>query len=426
MVRHAAIRLFASAALWLAAQSLRADLPVAPQVLDPQTAAEAWNVIRLATANVSRLLEEGRIDEVAQQVSLCSPALRTLSRTVASAEQRQRVDAQAALAFRLVNDVARSGTARLQQSCEASFARLQAALAELRPAFTAAEAGAEIYTCPVHPEMVSPQAGVRCRLCGGPLRIRRIPYTDLYPTPEVPHVKLHLQGGQPMPGVLCSVTGLLQDAAGQPLPGSGLIHSHSAPLRLLLVDPALADFHVLTPELGADGRFAAYFTPATAGPYRAWAEAVPVQTAIPEHPFADLGGAFSVVDSSRHAFVETLSATAAGLVFQLGFLGGNGGAPRARQVSGMRLQISDSEGRPVTRLEPLMDAFAHLTGIYQDGQTLLRLHPSGGDILREDLRGGPALAFKIYPPQPGFIRFFCQVKVNGRVITAPLGVQIVP
>jgi hypothetical protein len=71
-----------------------------------------------------------------------------------------------------------------------------------------------------------------------------------------------------------------------------------------------------------------------------------------------------------------------------------------------------------------MQAFAHLTGFYDDGKTVLRLHPVGGDILRDDLRGGPWLAFKIHPPQTGFLRLFCQLRVDGRVITVPLGIHI--
>lgn len=418
---------FLACLVLLGAVALRADLPVAPQVLDPQTPAEAWNVIRLSTANVSRLLKEQRLDEVPQQIALCSPALRTLARFVSSAEQRQRVDTHTALAFRLVNDIAQAGMTRLQQSCESSFNRLQAELVELRPAFTPAEVDGEIHTCPQHPEMLTPQSGSLCRFCHGRLRVRRIPYTDLHATPEVSQAMLKLSAGKVVTGAGLALEALVQTPEGRPLTGSSLISFHGAPLRLLVVDPALSDFHLLTPEPSTTpGLFTSTFIPKTSGPYRVWAEVVPEQTALPEHPWADLGGEFKVVDQSRHVFMDALSATAGGLQFQLGFSGGNGGAPHARQVSGMRLQITDSTGRPVTRLEPLMNAFAHLTGIHEDGKTVLRLHPAGGDILRDDLRGGPALSFKIYPPEPGFIRFFCQVKVDGRIITAPLGLHIVP
>lgn len=409
----------------LLAAGLRADLPVSPQVLEPQTTAEAWNVIRLATDNVTRLLKEQRLDEVAQQVSLCSGALRTLARSAPSLEHRPLIDTQTTLAFRCVNDTAQAGVARLQQNCEGAFARLQAALTELRPAFAAADVNAEIYDCPQHPEMVTPQALSRCRFCSGPLRIRRIPYTDLYAVPEVAQTKLVVKEAPTLSaGTSTQITAGLQKPDGTAFPKDSMILFHGAPVRLLLVNPALSDFHVLTPDAPGTESLSASFIPKTAGPYRAWAEVVPAQTAIPEHPSADLGGEFKAMDRSRHDFIENLGTEVEGLRFQLNFTGRNGGFPPSRQVSMMRLHITDSAGQPVTRLEPFMNAFAHLTGIYADGETILRLHPAGGDILREDLRGGPVLSFKIYPPRTGYVRFFCQVRVDGRVITAPLGVQI--
>lgn len=410
----------------LPSAGLRADLPVSPQVLEPQTVAEAWNVIRLATANVKRLLKEQRLDEVPQQVALCSGALRTLARSAPSLEQRPLIDAQTTQAFRCVNDTAQAGMARLQQNCETAFARLQGALTELRPVFPAADMNAEIHECPQHPEMVTPQAETRCRFCNGELRIRRIPYTDLYAVPEVPQTQLVVKEMSPRSaGASTQITVALQMPDGTAFPTDSLIRFHGAPLRLLLVEPTLADFHVLTPDAPEkNGGFSASFTPSTAGPYRAWAEVVPEQTAIPEHPSADLGGEFKAVDRSRHDFIEALSSTVDGLSFQLTFMARNGGFPPAHEVSVMRLGITDSTGQPVTRLEPFMNAFAHITGIYADGKTILRLHPAGGDVLREDLRGGPVLSFKIYPPRTGFVRFFCQVRVDGRVVTAPLGVQI--
>ena len=131
------------------------------------------------------------------------------------------------------------------------------------------------------------------------------------------------------------------------------------------------------------------------------------------------------MDRARHDFLEVVSTTVGGFRFDLSFTGGNGGSPPLGQVSLMRIHVSDASGQPVTRLEPLMQAFAHLTGFYDDGKTVLRLHPLGGDILRADLRGGPWLAFKIRPPQTGFIRFFCQVRIDGHDLTVPLGFNIV-
>ncbi|MCB1278625.1 hypothetical protein [Prosthecobacter sp.] len=403
--------------------SCRADLPVPPQVLDPQTRSESWNVIRLATANVSRLLKEQRVEEVAQQISLCSPALRMLARTGASEQERSLIGTQTSLAFRLINDIARDGMARLQPSVEVSFARLQEVLETLQTAFVAEDINAEIYTCPQHPETLLTKPGT-CRFCDAPLRVRRIPYTELYATPETAQTRLEIQADAKLvPGAPMTFTASVQTSAGKPTALSDFVLNHGASVRLWLIDPTLTDFHLFTPDAMKSN---SSFTPATAGPYRVWAEVVPVETAIPEHPFADLGSAFQVVDRSRHDFLDALEVTTGGLRFQLTFTSGNGGAPIAKQVSLMRLNITDTTGQPITRLEPLMNAFAHLTGIYADGKTVLRLHPVGGDVLREDLRGGPMLAFKIYPPQSGFVRFFCQVKVDGKIITVPLGVNIAP
>ena len=41
---------------------LRADPPLPASLLAPQAAAEAWNVIRLATKNVERLMAENRME----------------------------------------------------------------------------------------------------------------------------------------------------------------------------------------------------------------------------------------------------------------------------------------------------------------------------------------------------------------------------
>ena len=63
--------------LCLISSSRVAADPVTPgNILEPKTPVEAWNVIRLATKNVERLLEENRLEEIPVQASYCSPSLR--------------------------------------------------------------------------------------------------------------------------------------------------------------------------------------------------------------------------------------------------------------------------------------------------------------------------------------------------------------
>lgn len=405
-----------------------ADLPVPPQVLDPQTPAEAWNVIRLATDNVARLLREDRLQEVPAQVSLCSPALRLLARSTTAPEHRPLIDTKTVQAFRLVNDIAQAGMAQVPASATASFTRLQTTLAALQPAFDPADIKAEIHICPQHPERLTPQAAALCSVCNGPLRVRRIPYTDVCPAPTTALTQLGLETEAVLTqGVATRLRTRLQTIAGQPLSSNQLVPLHGAPVRLLLVDQTLQDFHLFTPhETDSPGIFEFAFTPAVAGPYRLWAEVAPAETALPEYPAIDLGGEFKAVNRATRDYLDVVSTTVGGLRLDLTFIGGNGGSPPLRQTSIMRIHISDTSGQPVTRLEPLMNAFAHLTGFYDDGKTVLRLHPVGGDILREDLRGGPWLTFKIHPPHSGYLRLFCQILVDGRTITVPLGIHLTP
>ncbi len=73
-----------------------------------------------------------------------------------------------------------------------------------------------------------------------------------------------------------------------------------------------------------------------------------------------------------------------------------------------------------------MNAFAHLVGFYEDGQTVVHLHPTGGEITDPSLRGGPTMEFLFYPPRAGHLRLFCQVQVGGRQVFAPFDLEIAP
>ena len=88
-----------------------ADVPVPARLLNPTSVEEAWNVIRLATANVERLLVEQRLDEVTGQMVLCSPAIRLLAKHGVALEKQAEMDANTALAFSRINLVARESMA---------------------------------------------------------------------------------------------------------------------------------------------------------------------------------------------------------------------------------------------------------------------------------------------------------------------------
>ena len=221
------------------------------------------------------------------------------------------------------------------------------------------------------------------------------------------------------------VVARLVTSGGQPFPSADLIRIDSAQVCMLIADPKFEDFQAVVPTAGEkEGEWAFRFTPATAGPYRMWADITPASTALPESPRADLGGDFGRGMQNGDARADSLTATVEGMKFDLSFQGGTGGPPPAQQTRLMRVHITDASGQDVSTLQPLMNAFAHLTGIYDDGETVVRYHPTGGEVLLEVARGGPWVAFKVYFPKPGYVRIFCRFRVNDRVITVPFGVNI--
>ena len=410
-----------SAAVFVSAG--RADVPLPPNVMNPATVNEAWNVIRLTRVNVARLLEEKRVAEVPEQVSLCSPALRLLARANMPAEKRPLIDEQTTRAFRSVNSVAQACMVRSPPDADKAFAELQSALTALESAFDSREVGAEIYYCLAHPDIISTTAGSTCRKCGAPLRLRRIPYSFIYVSPGTPTIKLGVENAGPLAaGKEIEIKVHLTTTAGAPVSESDLLIVHAHPIHLLISDPALDEFQIIHPAPATTpGVYTFSLTPKTSSPLRIWADIVPIATGLQELPFADLGGTY--VPAPRTDTADVLSSTVDGFTLQLTFAGGNGQA-RARQIQLMRVSVADASGQPVQTLEPFMNAFAHVVGFYDDHQTVLRLHPAGGDILREDVRGGPHLGFKLYPPRAGLIRFFGQVRIDGRTITAPFTVNV--
>jgi hypothetical protein len=78
--------------------------------------------------------------------------------------------------------------------------------------------------------------------------------------------------------------------------------------------------------------------------------------------------------------------------------------------------ISDSSGRPITNLEPLMAAGGHSVIISSDLKEFLHVHPT--EEVDMKWRGGPDVSFKTSFPKPGLYRAWGQFQHQGKVITA--------
>ncbi len=428
--------------LLLFSTRLPADPPLPAGLLDPQSAVQAWNAIRLSTGNVDRLRREKRLDEVAVQISFCSPALRVLERFTPSVskEDHAQVREIAARALASVVTVASNAIAKNLAGTEEAFGVLRQQLQDAGRHFDPKVVAADVFFCPMHPDFYSEKSGDTCAKCAMTLVPRRIPYSFIYMKPGEPTIRMTAETDGPMVSGRKTEVKVRLTRPGNgspqtpPLPswmcGGGvgpigpkeLMVMHTQPVHLLIEEPGLADYHHEHPvPTSTPGEYVFSFTPRKTSPYRVWADIVPVATGIQELPFADLpsGGKADAIDDKTDSFTSTVD----GFTFVLTLPNG-ATSPVANQKCRLGIVVSDSEGKPVRRLEPVMNAFAHLVGFYDDFQTVIHIHPTDGDILQQDVRGGPALAFQFFPPKPGFVRLYCQVKVDGRMLFAPFSVNV--
>ena len=406
------------------ASSAKADPALAPSLLQPKTAAEAWNILRLATANIETLLGENRLAEVPVQTSLCGPAVRTLP--ALAREPDGQLEPRLRRAFTSLNALTAAAQQGNREGAAAALEGFRRVLKELAVHFDPKAPGADIFLCPMHADCLSENPKTPCPKCGMDLLKRRIPASFIYMKPGEPTVRMTLHSSAPMEaGKPVSVTVRLRTgpAGERPVTPDDLMVMHTEPIHLLIEEPGLRDYHHEHPvPTATPGEYAFTFTPATTAPYRIWADLVPFATGIQEMPFADLpsaGTGTPVVREPDRFLSET-----GGYRFELGFP--EALPVRAGRTRSMTLTVRDAQGGPVTVLEPVMNAFCHLVGFYDDYRTVLHLHPTGGDVLNPELRGGPSLGFQLHAPKPGFVRLYAQVRLGGRMLFAPFNINVLP
>ncbi len=402
------------------ASAVSADVAVPQRVLQPRTLEEAWNVIRLVTSNIERLQREQRGLEVAGQVSLISPSLRLLANQSRADGGLLLAEPQAVQAFQRVNEIARYSMVDNPAALSTSFHALRVLLDEVSGGLSPEMRTAEIHQCPVHGEVIG-KAGDCCDSCRRPLKPRRIPYSFIYARPEKPMVKMVIPGEiSARAGEKLRLEFDLLTLEGRAVDETDLWLMHAQAVQVMVTDSRYEEFHHLTATKIGDGRYAVGFVPAHGGDYRILAAVTPAATGLPEYPVAGLKVEGELPLPPNIAENSAMSVEAGGLRFSLSVKGALGTHLRAGQTQALQLHVADLAGQPVTRLEPVHQAFAHLHGFFTDTGAVLQLHPVGGDILRDDVRGGPAFVFKIFSPESGKFRLFVQVRMDGRIVLAPL------
>lgn len=206
----------------------------------------------------------------------------------------------------------------------------------------------------------------------------------------------------------------LSDSKG-PVPPGALKTVHTKPMHFLVVDSSLEDYQHLHPVADSDGKWHVDFTPKHDGSYIAWAD-ITLKDGDKHYYLKNiLGAPLKKMPINRQA---TTKATIDGYEFTL-----NLEPLKAGQASMGSVSIS-KDGKPVTALEPVMGAFAHIVAFSEDLDSILHVHPMGTEPTSEKDRGGPTLEFHIEPEHAGFIKLFVQTKIDGKDVFAPFGAVV--
>lgn len=236
-----------------------------------------------------------------------------------------------------------------------------------------------------------------------------------------PSLRSSLQLKQPLsPGVKADAVIRLSTADGKPVTLDMLSEAHTEKIHLLIIDGSLSDYHHEHPRPTATpGEYAFSFTPRQSGPYRVWADVIPTATKMQEYVIADLPGSGSAGKITDR--VASLRTKAGDLEFDVTI------EPK-ELVAGAdamgKVTIRGKDGQPFAKLEPLMGAYAHIVGFSEDYKTIAHIHPMGEEPTQPSQRGGPSLDFHMKPEQPGLMRLFVQIQVDGKNVFAPLTLQV--
>jgi hypothetical protein len=219
-------------------------------------------------------------------------------------------------------------------------------------------------------------------------------------------------------GAPVTVTLHLRDDRGAGIGPEQLQTVHEQKLHVLIVDPSLADYsHVHPTPLSTNGDWQFSFTPKHDRPYRLWLDATPVGGKQAYTMLTVNEAAAPVPVEQRLATQAQAGDLAATLSFDK--------PPRAGAMAAGRIELTRG-GKPMTALEPVMGAYAHIVGIAQDWQSIAHVHPMGPEPHAPDDRGGPALRFHLEPAQPGYLALHLQVRVEGKDVYLPFGIEVQP
>lgn len=222
--------------------------------------------------------------------------------------------------------------------------------------------------------------------------------------------------GEPVDFVLS-----LHTASGKPIGPDDLLVSHTRKLHLMVVNPTLDDYQHIHPVPGEQlGEWSFQLAPQFSGTYRVFADFTPAATGRSLYGSADFVVPGEVVprphplnwSANHHDVHYELTPDVAPI--------------RARKSVKLMLTMTSLGGGPV-KLEPVMDAYAHLVAFDEERAGFAHLHPQSVNPLEppEDLLA-PKLHFMLTIPTPGRYVIWTQVAIAGEEHFTPFWFEVLP
>ncbi|MFJ2651613.1 hypothetical protein ACIO1C_33425 [Streptomyces sp. NPDC087420] len=189
---------------------------------------------------------------------------------------------------------------------------------------------------------------------------------------------------------------------------------HGKELHLILASQDLATYQHLHPTRSPDGTWSIDARLPAAGGYRLFADFTPAAKGAKN---LTLGADLAVSGNYRPAPLPppaTVAETGDYSVTLKGEL-------RPGVAGRVDLEVTKN-GRPVTDLEPYLEAYGHLVALRSGDLAYLHVHPNGapGD---GKTKPGPTVSFTATAPSSGSYRFFLDFKHQGKVRTASFTVE---
>ncbi len=211
----------------------------------------------------------------------------------------------------------------------------------------------------------------------------------------------------------------LKDKANKPVTLAGLEERHTKKIHLLVVDQSLGDYFHLHPVALKKGGYQFTFTPNTSHNYRVFADVKPVKGDAQMVPVLLPGKTpckASCVDKKLSDTAEAGGIKAHVLFDQKTF--------KVGAATNGEVILTDAKGGRISDLQPVMGAYGHIVGFYDDFQTTAHMHPLGKEPKKDSDRGGSPLTFMLHPMRAGYMKYYVQVRRGDKDIFLPFGLTV--